>query len=263
MALSLVSLTWLVLVAQSPAHVPDADAAREFLLLGRVVTMKTLSKGVTRPRKVTLTKGEMTGDAVFQIIDEAKAVERFNGGRIEMDFRDSYHFNIAAWELSRLVGLESMVPPCVERAIRSEKGSLCWWVPWKWDEQMRLEQKLRPPDTVQWQRQWDAMRVFRELVDDADRNQTNMLISEDWHVWMVDFSRAFRKSPKLRKPEELRRCPEALLARLRALEDAEVKAAVGRHLLPAEVAAVLKRRDALVAHFDAEIAARGAASVLF
>ena len=90
-----------------------------------------------------------------------------------------------------------------------------------------------------------------------------MLISEDWHLWMVDFSRAFRKSVKLRKPEELRRCPEALLARLRALEDAEVKAAVGRHLLPAEVAAVLKRRDALVAHFDAEIAARGAASVLF
>ena len=263
MTLSLLSLSWLVVLAQGPAHAPDVDAVREFLLSGRVVTMKTLSKGVTRPRRVTLRTDAMTGDAVFQSIDEAKAVERFTGGRLEMDFRDSYHFNIAAWELARLVGLEAMVPPCVERAIRSEKGSLCWWVPWKWDEQMRVDQKLRPPDPVRWQRQWDAMRVFRELVDDTDRNQTNMLISEDWHLWMVDFSRAFRKSAKLRKPEELRRCPEAVLARLRSLDDSAVKEAVGGHLMPAELTAVLKRRDALVAHFEAEIAARGVASVLF
>ncbi len=263
MSMSLLSLSWLVLLAQGPAPGADVNAVREFLLTGRVVTVKSLSKGVTRPRKVTLASGAMTGDAVFQIIEESKPIERFASGRVEVDFRDSYHFNIAAWELSRLVGLEAMVPPCVERAIRSERGSLCWWVPWKWDEQMRNEQKLRPPDTVRWQQQWDTMRVFRELVDDTDRNQTNMLISEDWHVWMVDFSRAFRKSPTLRKPEELRRCPEALLARLRTLDDAAVKRAVAGHLLPAELAAVLKRRDALVAHFDAQIASRGATNVLF
>ncbi len=101
-----------------------------------------------------------------------------------------------------------MVPPCVERVIQNERGSLCWWVTWKWDEQMRVEQKLRPPDTVDWQRQWDVMRVFRELVDDTDRNQTNMLITEDWRVWMVDFSRAFRKTQALRAPEQLRQLPE-------------------------------------------------------
>jgi hypothetical protein len=223
----------------------------------------TLSKGVTRPRRVTLTNESVTHDAVFQSIDQAKPIERFSTGRVEIDFRDSYHFNIAAWELARLVGLETMVPPCVERLVRYEKGSLCWWVPWKWDEQMRISQKLRPPDTVRWQRQWDTMRVFRELVDDSDRNQTNMLISEDWHVWMVDFSRAFRKSPTLRKPEQLRRCPAALLARLRALDADQLKQAVGGHLLPGELAAVLKRRDALVAHFDARVAEHGAAQVLF
>jgi hypothetical protein len=257
------TLALLVLVSQGATSSPDLDAVRDFLLSGKVVSIKTLSKGVTRPRRVTLRHGERTGDAVFQSINAAKPVERFSNGRVEMDFRDTYHFNIAAWELARLVGVDAMVPPCVERAIQYEKGSLCWWVPWKWDEQMRIEQKLRPPDQERWERQWATMRVFRELVDDTDRNQTNMLISEDWHVWMVDFSRAFRKSPTLRKPAELRRCPEALLARLRALDSDEVKRVVGRHLLPAELAAVLKRRDALLAHFDAQIGERGAERVLF
>lgn len=257
------TLPFLVLLSQGPAAVPDLDVVREFLLSGKVVSIKTLSKGVTRPRRITLKHGDATGDAVFQSINAAKPIERFSTGKVELDFRDSYHFNIAAWELARLVGIEAMVPPCVERAIKYEKGSLCWWVPWRWDEQMRIEQNLRPPDQERWNRQWETMRVFRELVDDSDRNQTNMLISEDWHVWMVDFSRAFRKSDTLRRPAELRRCPEALLTHLRSLEPAAVKKAVGRHLLPGEIAAVLKRRDALVAHFDAQIAERGAASVLF
>ncbi len=192
----------------APAAPIDQAAAREFLLKGKIVSIKTLSTGVTRPRRVTLTDGTLTHDAVFQIVDESKAIERFPTGRVELDFRDSWHFNIAAFELARAIGLEGMVPPCVERVIQSERGSLCWWVIWKWDEKMRVEQKLRPPDTVDWQRQWDVMRVFRELVDDTDRNQTNMLITEDWRVWMVDFSRAFRKTKELRAPAQLRQCPE-------------------------------------------------------
>ena len=110
--------------------------------------IKTLSKGVTRPRRVTLTDGTLTHDAVFQIVNETKPVERFSTGRVELDFRDSWHFNIAAFELARLIGLDDMVPACVERIIQSERGSLCWWVTWKWDEQMRVKEKLRPPDPV-------------------------------------------------------------------------------------------------------------------
>ena len=174
----------------------------------RSVKIKTLSKGVTRPRRVTLTDGTLTHDAVFQTVDESKGIERFPTGRVEIDFRDSWHFNIAAFELARAIGLDGMVPPCVARIIQSERGSLCWWVIWKWDEQMRVDEKIRPPDTVDWQQQWDVMRVFRELVDDTDRNQTNMLITEDWRVWMVDFTRAFRKTNALRAPEAAAALPE-------------------------------------------------------
>jgi hypothetical protein len=242
---------------------PDTDTIRQFLLKGKIVKIKTLSKGVTKPRRVTLTDGTVTHDAVFQSIDEAKGIERFPSGRVELDFRDSWHFNVAAFELSRAIGLDHMVPPCVPRIIERERGSLCWWVTWKWDEQMRVAEKIRPPDTVAWQRQWDTMRVFRELVDDTDRNQTNMLITEDWNVWMVDFSRAFRKTHALRKPEELRRCPKTLLERIRALDDAAVRAATSEHLRPGEIEAVLSRRKLIVEHFDALVAEKGADAVLF
>jgi hypothetical protein len=247
----------------APAAPLDQAAAKVFLLTAKVTKVKTLSKGVTRPRRVTLTNGTLTQDAVFQSIDEFKGVERFPTGRVELDFRDSWHFNIAAFELARAVGLDGMVPPCVSRMIQSERGSLCWWVTWKWDEQMRVAEKIRPPDTVEWQKQWDVMRVFRELVDDTDRNQTNMLITEDWKVWMVDFTRAFRKTHALRKPEELRRCPKTLLERIRTLEDATVREAAGEHLRPGEIEAVLIRRKLIVEHFDKLVAEKGADAVLF
>lgn len=241
----------------------EPAAIRAFLLTGKVVTVKTLSKGVTKPRRVTLTEGTLTHDAVFQSVDESKNIQRMANGRIVLDFRDSWHFNVAAFEIARAVGLDHMVPACVARVIRSERGSLCWWVTWKWDEQMRVAGKIRPPDTVDWQRQWDTMRVFRELVDDTDRNQTNMLITEDWRVWMVDFTRAFRKTKELRVPAELRRCPKTLLDRLRSLDEPTVRAAAGDHLRPAEIEAVLVRRRLIVEHFDALVAEKGADAVLF
>ena len=36
----------------------------------------------------------------------ARPVQRFASGRIELDFRDSWRFNIAAYEMAKLVGLE-------------------------------------------------------------------------------------------------------------------------------------------------------------
>ena len=245
----------------TPTGVPEAS--ERLLETGTVTRVKTLSKGITRPRKITLTDGVVTHDAVFQSIDDEKPVERFGSGRIELDFRDSYHFNIAAYRLARAIGLDHMVPPCVERVIRGERGSLCWWIDWQWDEQMRVKQKLRPPDPIRWQQQWDAARVFGALVEDTDRNQTNMLITGDWRLWMVDFSRAFRKTQALGRPDRLRRCPRALLDRLRALAEPDVRAAVGPHLREAEIEGVLSRRQRIVDHFDALVAERGEAAVLF
>lgn len=242
---------------------PDDGRIREFLRAAPIVSVQSLAKGTTRPKRLTLSDGSLTHDAVFQVIDEYKPIQRFQGGRIELDFRDSWQFNIAAAEVARLVGLGHMVPAAVERVIDGQRGSLVWWVDWRWDEQMRREQKLRPPDPVDWARQWDASRVFRELIADTDRNQTNMLITADWQLRMVDFTRAFRRSKSLRSPKSLVRCPRALLERLRTLTEDEVRAAVGDYLDRSEIAALMARRDRIVERIDALAIERGVALVLF
>lgn len=256
-----------VLLAQAPAAtapegIDDATAVR-LLESGRITKIKTLSKGVTRPRRVTLTDGALTHDAVFQNVDEEKQIERFASGRVELGFRDSYQFNIAASRLARILGLEGMVPPCIARVVDGNRGSLCWWVTWKWDEQMRVKAKLQPPNPLAWQRQWDTSRVFTALVEDTDRNQTNMLITAEWHLWAVDFSRAFRTSHELSTRDRLHRCPKALLERLRTLDEAAIRAAVGDHLRPNEVTAIAVRRRLIVEHFDNLVKQKGEVGVLF
>ena len=39
--------------------------------------------------------------------------------------------------------------------------------------------------------------VFSALIQDSDRNPGNILITEAWKVWMIDFTRAFRLAPEL------------------------------------------------------------------
>ena len=54
-----------------------------------------------------------------------------------------------------------------------------------------------------------------------------------------------------------------VLARLRALDGPTLRSATTHCLSDFEVDAVMKRRDVLVAHFDALIAAKGARAVLY
>ena len=62
------------------------------------------------------------------------------------------------------------------------------------------------------------MRVFSALVRDTDRNLTNVLVSPEWKVIMIDFSRAFRMQPELQHVSDLGRIDRRLLARLESLD---------------------------------------------
>ena len=68
------------------------------------------------------------------------------------------------------------------------------------------------------------LRVFDQLLYDTDANLTNFLITENWKLWRVDFSRAFRLSRDLQSAKDLPMCGRDLLARLRALNRDEVLA---------------------------------------
>jgi hypothetical protein len=134
----------------------------------------------------------VTHDASFQSIDEHKASMQLDAGT-ELNFVDSYKYNIAAYELAELLGLDDMLPVYVERKWQGSVGSLSWWLPVKMDEVERHKEKLTPPDGDAWNNQMYKIRVFDELVYDSDPNLTNVLIGENWKIWRIDFTRI---SPK-------------------------------------------------------------------
>ena len=251
--------------AIAPADDPELtnDEKRQFLASARIVNQRRVGRGITNPWRLTLTDGRLTHDAAFQTIDERAQVRKFERGNVEFNFTDSFHYNIAAFQIAEMVGLDSMVPVAVQRRWRGEDGALVWWIEAEWDDADVRKAKLVPPNHVSWNAQRYRARVFSELVQDTDRNLGNNLITSDWRLWLVDFTRAFRLSTELRRGAELHRCDRSLLAKLRDLTEEAVEKSTHPHLSKLQIRALLARRDKLVAHFEKLIAERGENMVLY
>lgn len=235
----------------------------DFLLHAKVIKHKEVGTGITHIQRLTLTDGTITHDAAFQPIDERKPVMKLSDGRTEIGFRDSYHFNIAAYKLAKLLGMENMLPVTVERSWQGNSGAVSWWIPWKWMENMRQQQHINPPDIDAWNKQMYKIRVLDQLVYDTDPNLTNVLITPDWRIWRIDFTRAFRQYKDLQNTKDLQMCDRQLLDKLRKLDSDEVNAATKPHLTKSEIKALLARRDKIVEHYDKLIAEKGEKEVLY
>ena len=262
LALCALCLTWRTpafLIAASPAWTcAEMDA---FLRTARIGRLRGLTVGVTLPSRATLDDGTRQHDAAIQTIDIAASVYE-TAVRTELNFRDTWKFNVAGYELAKQLGL-NMVPPYVERRVAGKDAAVSWWVPDTMMERDRLERKIQPPDDTAWNGQIHATRAFHELMGDRDFNATNLLITPEWRVWMIDFTRAFRRVRGLEKAESLVRIDRTLLFRLRTLDADAVRRGLSRWLLAVELDALLARRARLVSHFDGEIARRGEAAVLY
>jgi hypothetical protein len=254
----------LLLPLQAPAAAPPStpEAIEAFMRSATVVRTRGLSTGITRPLRLTLKDADVTHDAVFQAVDQKQAVFTPAHGTPEVNFVDSWRYNVAAYRLARLVGLEWMMPVTIEYRFQGRNGSLSWWRDSLMDERKRRKDKVRPPDVRAWNHDWYRMRVFSSLVYDSDRNLTNVLVSPQWRVIMLDFTRAFRLHETI-KSSEINHCDRQLLARLEALTPELLKTAAGEVLTAHEMAAVMKRRDLLVAHVKELIAGRGEDKVLY
>jgi hypothetical protein len=240
-----------------------------FLKNAKVIASRPIGKGITGALRLTLSDGRLTHDAAFQKVDEKTTDQEIRAGKKragELRFVDSYRYNIAAWEMARLLGLEAMMPPTVERRYRGEIGALSWWVDdVLMDEAEREKTSAEPPEGagLPMVRQRQLMQVFAELVYDTDRNKGNVVYTNDWQLVMLDFTRAFRTHSTLRTPQAMGMIDRGLLARLRSLTRQEVAKAVGSQLTPMEIEAMMKRRDLIVQHFDQLVKQRGEATVLF
>jgi hypothetical protein len=260
--LSTLAVALTLIVAPHAGEPVSRDDIEAFIKSARVIRQRDLSKGVTRPLRLTLSDGTYHHDAVFQAVDERSQLFKPDRGQPEINFVDSWRYNVAAYRLTALLGLQDMMPVTVEYRYRGRIGALSWWVTALMDEGERLKKQVRPPNALAWNHQMYRQRVFTELVHDVDRNLGNILITPEWHIVMIDFTRGFRLWEKIR-PAELARCDRSLLASLRALTAPALEAAVQNYLTPSELSAVLKRRDLIVAHFDRLIQEQGEDKVLY
>jgi hypothetical protein len=238
----------------------------DLLSKGRITARKSSAKGVTDAFRVTLSDGQRTHDAQVQNVDIFRAVFEVTPKYTEFNFRDTYRYNIAAYRLAQLVGLNN-VPMSVPRLVDARRSAVTWWIDdVAMDEGGRLKLSARDrlgPNPSRTAAYIHILRVFDELIQNRDRNAGNLLWTKDWTMWMIDHTRAFRTDPELRRPQLLERCERALFAGLRGLTREELTKAVGDNLMQPEVDAVLARRDRIVKLFEDKIAKASEAAVLY
>jgi len=269
LCLSLVAtaLLWTVGPAsgQQPAAAPPRLSIEEmerFLLNAAVVSTRRAGAGVTNSLRATLSDGTLTHDAHIQAIDEARPIFETPRG-VELDFKDSYKYNVAAYRLSRLLGMNNL-PVCVERVVQGKTSSVMWWIDdFMMDEGERMKKKVTGPNPSRFAMQVHVQRVFDALIQNTDRNIGNSIWSNDWKMWLIDHTRAFRRSKEIVKPERLERVDRALFTAIKGLTKESVSTAVGSSLTGLEIDALIARADAIGKLFDKRISERSEAAVLF
>jgi hypothetical protein len=246
----------LLFSAQQPERAPAAAAPalsdaeiERFLLEAKIVRTGRTEKGITGSVRATLTDGIRTHDAHIQTVDESKREFQSNRG-VEFNFRDSWTFNVAGYKLDRLLGLH-MVPVSVPRRWNSKPAAFTWWVDdVLMDEGDRLKKKVPPPQPRTWAEQMQMVRLFDQLIYNVDRNMGNLLIGNDWRVWAIDHTRAFRTHNAPKSLDGVTRCERQVFERLKALDVDILRREMGPMLDTWQIRALLARRDKIVERIE-------------
>jgi hypothetical protein len=240
----------------------QGPAAEQFLLKARLRSIKNLGTGVTLPQRAELELDGVQHSALFKTIDDRKSGVTQLQRSSEINFQDSWQLEVAGYAVDRMIGLR-MVPATVERTLNGKTGSLQWWVQSAMSEAERRKQEVTPPDLEAWNRTYQKMELFDQLIFNVDRHLNNVLVTQDFDLRLIDHSRSFRAWNELRNPERVTRFSRSVLDGLRKLEYAELRTRVGRYLVDAQIRGLLARRDAILALAASAVAERGEAAVLY
>lgn len=231
------SRTWL-------GHETDIEQA---LAGAAVVRMEAVPVGVTKPQRGYLA----AGSPVTRFAWKALPPQRRAG------YNESYKAEIAAYHLDRLLDMH-MVPPVVERRVDGRVGAAVLWIENTkgWD----IAVPIQGPEP-HWSRQVSRMKLFDQLIANIDRNQGNLLYDTDWHLFLIDHSRAFTTRSSLDGMAAPAAIDRELWQRIEALTAADLDRALGAWLSDGERQAILKRRDKMRAAIARLVKDKGAALV--
>ncbi len=225
------------------------EELEDFMRTAPVVSVKDIGTGVTKPKRVTQQRGDISNDAVFKYHDTNPGMEshskyiarRYNEA-------DRYVNDVAAYKLDRMLGLE-MVPTAVLAEVEGKPGALSDWVSNAINERDRLEQEL-PFDSYcpQWE-QYRLRFIFDILIHNDDRNLTNLLWTKDGYMLQfIDHTLAFRSTGK--RPQQYRKVDvevsDLMASKLKALKEADLQKELSPYLHQRQIEGIMARRDLLL-----------------
>ena len=250
-----------VLSAQDPTQWTRSQQ-EEFLREAKVVDSTKAPGGITGSSQLTLERNGVRHDAHFQSINDRKTSFQSAQGT-ELNFRDSYKYNVAAYRLDQLLGF-NFVPTSVERKVPQGLGAVTWWV----DDVLMVEKdrwkkKIEPPNKDRWNQQMRRIRVLNELVYNTDANLGNFVIDKAWKIWSVDFTRGFRTVRSIRDKKNLEIIDRECVGALKALTSENVTAQLEDVLMKSEIRGIVERRDLILEFFDERAAKLGEGVVFY
>jgi len=214
-----------------------ADDIEDYLRKAAVGTIvRGAQRGRTEPWTIILDDGRVVRRSVFKYVDR----------RRPSPLPDSYLYEIAAYELSKLLGLD-IVPAVVERQIEGTKGSLQAFVENSVPEAARRQNGPEPPEPGKFGEALESVKIFALLVNDTCQNLEDTLVETGtWRVFRVDFSEAFGPSPELQPDCGPTSCPDGLCRKLVDLDDRVIGQKLAPYLNKDEIEALIRRKGRLI-----------------
>ena len=218
-----------------------------FMTSGKVTRVEAVPIGVTKPQRAYLEPGPVTRFAWKQLPPQRRS-----------GYMESYKAEIAAYKLDRMLDMH-MVPPIVERKIDGQTGAAIYWVenttPWS------IANPPKGPEP-QWSLQLTRMKMFDLLIANIDRNQGNLIYDADWHLILIDHSRAFITKKDLKGIAPLGRVDRKLWEKMQALTLEDLNG-LDPWVGDKEKQALITRRDLMAKNIQEMVTKRGEKFVFY
>jgi hypothetical protein len=200
--------------------------------------------GVTHPKRAYFKAGGLVESVAWKVLPPGRP----NG------YWESYKSEIAAYELDKLLGM-GMVPVAVEKKWKVEKAAAILWLSpiHSWKE---MQDKQKP---AKWVAQVARMKMFDDLICNRDRNAGNLLVDDDWNLFLIDHSRAFIDDKGL--AVALEHVDRGLWTKMLTLDEASLTSAIGSWVDRSSIRSLIVRRDRMKTAIDALVKAKGEAAV--